>query len=140
MSLKITSSYIQMNKYLADTMAIVLYLENRRFPANTKKIFNDTLDGNSIMYFSAVSLMEIGYLSEKQRIDISISSVLKLTEENKNFIIYNLDSAIIMEAFKIKNIPELHDRLITATASILKVNLITNDPIISRSQYVKTIW
>ena len=33
--------------------------------------------------------MEIGYLSEKLRIDTSISSVLQLTEENKNIRNYS---------------------------------------------------
>jgi len=84
--------------------------------------------------------MEIGYLSEKLRIDTSISSVLQLTEENKNFIVNSLDAATVIEAFKIKTIPELHDRLITATAAVLKATLITNDPIIHQSQYVKAIW
>jgi PIN domain nuclease of toxin-antitoxin system len=129
-----------MNKYVADTMAIVLYQENRRLPNNIKSIFDDTAQGKCVIYFSAVSLMEIGYLFEKQRIDTSIASVLQLTEENKNFIIHSLDAATISEAFKIKTIPELHDRLITATAAILKTNLITNDPIIWKSQYVNTIW
>jgi PIN domain nuclease of toxin-antitoxin system len=129
-----------MSRYVADTRAIVLYLEKRKLPANVKVIFNHTAQGKYTMYFSAVSLMEIGYLSEKRRIDISVSSVLKLAEENNNFIIHSLDTATIIEAFKIKTIPELHDRLIAATASVLKAELITNDPVISRSNYIKTIW
>jgi PIN domain nuclease of toxin-antitoxin system len=129
-----------MNKYVADTMAIVLYLENRKLPGNIKTIFNDATRGKSIIYFSAVSLMEIGYLSEKLRIDTTISSILHLTEGNKNFIVHSLDSTTVIEAFKIKDIPELHDRLITATASVLKAALITNDPIIHQSKFVKAIW
>jgi len=84
--------------------------------------------------------MEIGYLFEKQRIDTSPSAVLKLIDENKNFIIQNLDSTAVIRAFKIKTIPELHDRLITATAAVLGAHLITNDPIIRRAKYVGTIW
>ena len=84
--------------------------------------------------------MEIGYLSEKLRIDTNISSVLQLIESNKNFTIHSLDSITVIEAFKIKTVPELHDRLIAATASILNATLITNDPIIRKSQYVYTIW
>jgi PIN domain nuclease of toxin-antitoxin system len=129
-----------MNNYVADTMAIVLYLENRRLPNNIKTIFNEVAQGKATMYFSAISLMEIGYLSEKLRIDTSIFSVLKLTEENKNFVIHSLDSETVIEAFKIRAIPELHDRLITAASFMLKATLITNDPIIRQSKYVKTIW
>jgi PIN domain nuclease of toxin-antitoxin system len=129
-----------MNRYVADTMAIVLYLENRKLPNKIKAIFTDTANGKSTICFSAVSLMEIGYLSEKLRIDTNISSVLQLIESNKNFTIHSLDSMTIIEAFRIKTVPELHDRLITATASILNATLITNDPIIRKSQYVYTIW
>jgi PIN domain nuclease of toxin-antitoxin system len=109
-----------MNRFVADTMAIVLYLESRKLPAYVKKIFNETADGKAIMYFSAVSLMEIGYLAEKLRIDISIDSVLQLSEKNRNFIVQSLDALTVSEAFKIKTIPELHDRLITATAAVQK--------------------
>lgn len=112
----------------------------KRFPGKIKDIFAQAEQGKAAIYFSAVSLMEIGYLSEKLRIDNSISSVLQLTEENKNFIINSLDPITVIEAFKIKTIPELHDRLIAATAAVLKATLITNDPVIQQSQYVKTIW
>jgi len=140
MNLKTIKLYIQMSKYVADTMAIVLFIEKRKLPGHVKKIFNDTIQGNASMYFSAISLTEIGYLSEKLRIDISIASVLRFIEENENFSIHSLDSTTVLEAFKIKNIPELHDRLITASAAILKASLITNDPIIQKSGYVETIW
>ena len=140
MNLKTTSFYIPMNSYVADTMAIVLYLESRKLPNNNKKIFAEVEQAKATIYFSTVSLMEIGYLSEKLRINTSISSVLKLTQENKNFEVYPLSAEIVIEAFKIKNVPELHDRLITATAAVLGNTLITNDPIIRKSQYVDTIW
>ena len=40
----------------------------------------------------------------------------------------------------ITDIPELHDRLIAATARIHNVELITNDPVIQASAFVRTIW
>ncbi len=47
---------------------------------------------------------------------------------------------MVVEAFKISSIPELHDRLITATDSKLGIPLLTNDPVIIASKFVKTIW
>ncbi len=121
-------------------MAIVLYLEDRKLPEKVKLIFKDTLAGKNELFISAVSLMEIGYLFEKKRIDTSISKVIKLTLENKNFSIQSLDAKTVESAFKIKAIPELHDRLITATASVLNAKLVTNDPIIQQSGFVETTW
>ena len=138
--MRIIKSNIRTSEYVADTMAIVLYLENRKLPSKIKNIFNDTVSGKHQLILSAVSLMEIGYLFEKKRIDTSISSVVKLTRENENFVIQSLDAMTVEEAFKIKAIPELHDRLITATASVLSAELITNDPVIHQSGHVKVIW
>ena len=129
-----------MNKYVADTMAIVLYLEDRKLPEKVKLTFKETVAEKNELYISVVSLMEIGYLFEKKRIDTSITAVIELTQRNKSFAIQSLGSEIVLSAFKNKTIPELHDRLIAATASVLKAELITNDPIIQLSGFVKTIW
>ena len=85
-----------MNKYVADTMAIVLFIEKRKLPGHVKKIFNDTIQGNATMYFSVISLTEIGYLSEKLRIDITTASVLRFIGENENFSIHSLDSTTVL--------------------------------------------
>ena len=129
-----------MNNYVADTMAIVLYLVKRKLPAQIKLIFNNAVEGKINIYISAISLMEIGYLSEKQRIEIQLSSVTEFAKANDNFFLQSLDTEIVAEAFKIKTIPELHDRLIAATAIHLKATLITNDPLIQLSQSVNTVW
>ena len=55
-----------MNKYVADTMAIVLYLEDRKLPEKVKLTFKETVAGKNELYISVVSLMEIGYLFEKK--------------------------------------------------------------------------
>ena len=74
-----------MNKYVADTMAIVLYLEDRKLPEKGKLTFKETVAGKNELYISVVSLMEIGYLFEKKRIDTSITAVIELTREIKVF-------------------------------------------------------
>ena len=47
---------------------------------------------------------------------------------------------IVKSALQITDIPELHDRLIAATARSLDLSLITNDPKIQKSQFVNTVW
>lgn len=48
--------------------------------------------------------------------------------------------AVVENASQITDIPELHDRLIAATAKSLNLDLITNDPKIQASQFVSTVW
>jgi PIN domain nuclease of toxin-antitoxin system len=47
---------------------------------------------------------------------------------------------IIKSAEQITDIPELHDRIISATAKLLNLELITTDTKIQNSAFVKTIW
>ena len=47
---------------------------------------------------------------------------------------------VIEKTFEIDDITELHDRIIAGTALKAGVELITNDPIISRSRFIKVIW
>jgi len=46
---------------------------------------------------------------------------------------------ILKTASEIDDIPELHDRLIAATARYLGLSLITNDPVIKNSQFVEVL-
>jgi len=72
------SSFILAGKYVADTMAIVLHLENRKSSANVKQIF-DAADagGQTIIYIPAIAFAEILYLSEKKRISLTLTDVQK---------------------------------------------------------------
>ena len=87
-----------------------------------------------------IVLVEVGYLSEKGRIDIGIKDVLKHITNFPAYTNQALTFEIVVESYKITDIPELHDRLIGATAKYLNVELITNDPLIQASAFVRTIW
>jgi PIN domain nuclease of toxin-antitoxin system len=128
------------NKYVADTMAIILYLEKRKLPQPVKEIFSSFEKGNNELIIPAITAAEIGYLSERKRIDTNLSELTALISRYKNVSLSPLVLEIISIAFHIQNIPELHDRLITATAKFHQAALITNDPVISDSKVVETIW
>jgi len=129
-----------MNKFVTDTMAYVLHLEKRKMPETTKNIFQNAENGDTEITVPAIVIAEIGYLSEKKRIDLSLNDVSTHLEKTINFKEQPLNNAIINTAYQIDDIPELHDRLIAGTAKYLDQELITNDPIIEKSKHVKTIW
>jgi len=129
-----------MNKYVADTMAYILHLEKRKLPEKIKIIFKNAENGDVTIIIPAIVIAEIGYLSEKQRIDIKLSDVVEHLKKTKMFIEQPLNMEIINASFKIDDIPELHDRLIAGTAKYFNYDLITNDPVIIKSKDIKTIW
>lgn len=121
-------------------MALVLFLEKRKMPPQVKGIFQATMAGSNEIWIPAMVLAEVGYLAERKRISASVADVLKLVSTNQNFHFQELSADIVSLAFQIPDIPELHDRLIAATAHWLKIPLLTNDPQIQNSVAVQTIW
>ena len=129
-----------MNKFVTDTMGYVLHLEKRKMPETTKTIFQNAENGETEITVPGIVIAEIGYLSEKKRIDLSLNYVSSHLEKSTNFKEQPLNLDIIKTAYQIDDIPELHDRLIAGTAKYLDQELITIDPIIAKSKHLKTIW
>ena len=129
-----------MNHYVIDTQALVKHLCGN-------KVINDKIDtimkgadnGENIIIIPSVVIFEIGYLEEKKRIPVSLSDIENILNSSINYIEERLSIDIIKASFGIKDIPELHDRLIAGTSSYLKIPLLTNDPEILNSRYVNCI-
>jgi len=129
-----------MKRYVIDTQALIKHL-------NGVKVISDQIDeimtgadnGDNIIIIPSVVIFEIGYLYEKKRIPISVPDIEMILDDSINYMEERLSIDIIKAAFTIMDIPELHDRLIAATALYLKSPLITNDPEILKSQFVECI-
>ncbi len=129
-----------MDKYISDTMALVLRLENRKMPKRTNKIFEKAEEDEVEIYVPIMVVAEIGYLSEKRKIDTNIEEVRDYSSRNKNIRIKEITFDSIEKAFSISDIPELHDRIIAGVAMELNATILTNDPVIEKSTFLKTVW
>ena len=121
-------------------MALILVLEKRKMPKKVKAIYEDARKGKVKVFIPSIVLAELAYLSEKKRIDTSISEAKKLLNTFETITELPLSMGIIEKAFEISDVPELHDRLIAGTAKEIDAPLLTNDPDINNSSYVKSIW
>ncbi len=131
---------MEQQQYVTDTMAIVSYLGKRKLPISVKQLFQNADVGLTKIFIPSIVFVEIGYLFEKGRIDVSLSDVLEHISAFSNYFEKSLSIEVIVESYTITDIPELHDRLISGTAKFLNLELITNDPIIQASSFVKTVW
>ena len=125
-----------MDSFVTDTQALVKFMMG-------KKVINDRAHqaflsadkAESTIIIPAIVLMEVLYLFEKNRIDISLFQTEDLLK-SQNYQFEPLSLEILKTASQITDIPELHDRLIAATARYLDIPLITNDPAIRASEFV----
>lgn len=128
------------SEFVTDTIGLVLRIERRRMGPTAKSIFDSVEAGNATVYVPALVFAEILYLSEKQRIGLSLRAVADYLKQYPNYIEYPLSLAVVQSAAEITDIRELHDRLIAGTARLLNLNLITNDSTVQASTFVRTVW
>ena len=129
-----------MNRYVIDTQAIIKFLNGEKvINDQINLILNEADEGKNIIIIPSVVLFEIAYLNEKGRINISLDSISDIINTSSNYIEEQLSIDIIKASFQINDIPELHDRLIAGTAKHLNIPILTNDPEIINSLFVKCI-
>lgn len=128
------------SEFVTDTVGLILRIERRRLGPTSKSVFDAVESGNATVYVPTLVFAEILYLSEKQRIGISLPVVADYLKQYPNYKEYPMSLAVTQSAAQIADIRELHDRLIAGTARFLNLDLITNDPIIQASTFVRTVW
>ncbi len=127
--------------YLADTVAIVRHL--RQHPAlgrEAASVLQEADEGRHRIYLSAITLMEVLYLSEAGRIDLPLDELVTTVSRSRNYEVVPVDADVTLAAVGIDDVPELHDRIIVATAQYLRVPILTGDRVIAASQHVETLW
>jgi PIN domain nuclease of toxin-antitoxin system len=113
------------------------------FPDRANRFIEKTAQMPAKIGFSAISLAEVMYLSEKGRIPSETISTLleKLRGEQAVLKGIPLDSTIAEELRRLprEEIPDMPDRLIAATVLHFGVPLISRDRKI-RASNIETIW
>ena len=131
---------ILLSNYVADTMAIVIRIEKRKLGQQAKIIFEAAEQQSVNIFVPAIVFAEVLYLSERRKIGCSLESIELYFQQHTSIQELPMSFSVVQFCAKINDIPELHDRLIVATALSINAPLITNDPVIQSSQFITTVW
>ena len=127
--------------YVTDAHGFIWFLTgDEKLGENAKKIFLSADEGDTTIIIPSIVLLETLHICEKHRAELRFKSVLDKIQNTLNYPLYPLDTRIIVECQTLKQIPELHDRVIVATAKLLNAKLITKDKQIKESKLVEVIW
>lgn len=127
-------------EYLADTVAIIRHFANvGKIGKAAKSILRDADNGINKILISIISMVEILYLSERNRIPLNLEEARRKLLRLDNYEIVDLDLGIVETARTVQGL-ELHDRLIVSTALSLNVPILTSDQIIRDSGQIDVIW
>jgi len=127
--------------FVTDTHALVWwFIESRKISSKAIEIFDKCESGENVILIPSIVLAEALSIFEKKRIHFDFRRLLKRIEDSENFVIIPLDYPILQKMIDLKDVPELHDKIIVSTAKYLDAPLITKDQIIQNLLYIKTIW
>jgi PIN domain nuclease of toxin-antitoxin system len=129
---------------VADTHAALWYLlKNPRLSATARKFMDDAASAGHDIALSAISLVEIVYLVEKQRLPASAYDDLKIALADPEYVIEEAaltgEVAEAMRQVSRAEVPDMPDRIVAATAVRFGVPVISRDGRI-RGSRVLTIW
>lgn len=127
-------------QYLLDTNAIIRHFA--RLPNLGRKAKPNIEQGENNehrLFISVISLMEIMYLAEKNRIPIDFAETIQQLNFKTCYTIVDLNVDILSEATTVK-FYELHDRLIIATAKHIGIPIISSDKKFKQVEEIEVIW
>jgi len=132
------------NQYVTDTHALCWHLtEDPKLSANAKKIFQEADSGVHQILIPSIVLIEMIYLAEKGRIsDSSLNQVLELINiigGSYDDVPLDKETVKALRYIPREDIPDMPDRIITATAYQLDLPLITKDEKIRNSMVVPVV-
>jgi PIN domain nuclease of toxin-antitoxin system len=132
------------HKYVLDTHALVWHLEgNPRLGAQAKKVIDDPA---SDLVLPIIALAEAAYIVDHGRTAIPrVSDLLGSVFADQRLSVFPLTWEVFEQSLKATVVPEMHDRLIVASALYLQslgdtVSLLTKDASIVEARLVPTLW
>lgn len=133
-----------MSAVVVDTHTIVWYLSNDpRLSATAAAALDRATAEGELIYVPSVCLVELTYLIEKRRLPPAARERLvnALDDPATPCQLAPLDRAVAdaLELVSRTEVPDLPDRIVSATAVSLRVPLVSRDGRIRASQ-VETIW
>lgn len=127
-------------QYLLDTNAIIRHFSQiSKLGKKAKEILVQAESDQHQLFVSIISLMEIMYLAEKNRIPMTLEEMVNQLNSKRCYSIVEFGIEILREAELIK-FYELHDRLILATAKILGTPVISSDKRFKEVKDIEVIW
>jgi PIN domain nuclease of toxin-antitoxin system len=129
---------------VADTHTALWHLfDDKRLSTAAKRFINEAAKARRKVAISTISLAEVVYLVEKNRLPASAYDELAqaLADPEHVFIEAVISAAIVQAMRQVSRaeVPEMPDRLVAATGIYFGVPVISRDRLI-RAASLKTVW
>lgn len=133
-----------MNDIVIDKHIAIWYFADASQLSKPAETAIDNAEANGIIFVSAITIVELIYLTEKGKIPPDVLDLLRdaLDDSTTAFRLIETSREVSdeVENIPLKTVPEMPDRIISATALHLNLPLVTKDHKIQVLQNIQTIW
>ena len=126
--------------FVTDTHALLWWFTNNpKISTAASAIFEKCENGENIIFVPSIVIAEALSIFDKKRVSFDFKNLFKKINDSDNFRLIALDYPVLKKMVSLKDIPELHDKII-ATAKYLNLPIITKDETLQNFATVETIW
>jgi PIN domain nuclease of toxin-antitoxin system len=127
--------------FVADTHALIWWFtDSPRISSRAAGIFAQCERGEHVIFIPTIVIAETLSIFDKKRISFDFKKLFRKINDSDNFMLIALDFSILQKMIDLKEIPELHVKIIASTAKYLNLPIITKDEILQSTPHLKTVW
>ena len=127
--------------FVTDTHPLLWwFIDSPQISLNASEIFEKCELGENVIFIPSIVIAEALSIFDKKRVSFDFRKLFRKINESENFVILPLDYPVLKEMIDLKDIPELHDKIIVSTARFLNLPIITKDETLRNLPHLKTIW
>jgi PIN domain nuclease of toxin-antitoxin system len=126
--------------YVVDTHVLIWYfIGSKRLNLVLKEKIDEIRDRNGRLLVPTIVLAEALDIAEKGKVTFDFSTMHQLIREETEFEIVSFSPEIFNTAIYVRDLPELHDRIIVATARFYGAGILTRDRVILASGEIQPL-
>jgi PIN domain nuclease of toxin-antitoxin system len=126
--------------YVVDTHVLIWYfIGSKRLHRELKERIDVTRNQGGCLLVPTIVLAEALDISEKGRVEFDFTGMYRLIQEEEEFEVIGFGFEIFDETTRMKEVKEIHDRIIVATARFYKAGVLTKDKLINESGEVEDL-
>lgn len=127
--------------FLTDTHALLWYITNsHKISPKAKTLFDKCEKGECIIFIPSIVIAECLSIFDKKRVAFDFKALFDRIRRSENYAIISLDHKILLQMVETREVSELHDKIIVATAKLLDVPIITKDAFTLDLKTINAIW
>jgi len=127
--------------FVTDTHALIWwFIDSPKIGPTASEIFEKCEEGQHVIFIPSIVIAEALSIFDKKRVSFDFKELFRKLHDSENFVIISLDYPVLQKMIDLKDIPELHDKIIASTAKYLNLPVITKDKTLQNLASIKTVW